>query len=189
MRWPAIDGINYLRLNGICQRDAEATSFPPRSGRLAAGLRRPSCRANGDSRHRHGPPAEYVEPIEPTSPPPTAPPSGIADFTKALFPVKTPELTPGPVTSSALSLPHLLYPVFLVGTDALSRDWLFRYRDRLRELNAVGLLVEAASEADYEAMAQLAAGVRLVPVSGSDLAARLKLSHYPVLISKIGIEQ
>lgn len=133
--------------------------------------------------------AEYVEPIEPTSPPPTAPPSGIADFTKALFPVKTPELTPGPVTSSALSLPHLLYPVFLVGTDALSRDWLFRYRDRLRELNAVGLLVEAASEADYEAMAQLAAGVRLVPVSGSDLAARLKLSHYPVLISKIGIEQ
>jgi integrating conjugative element protein (TIGR03765 family) len=133
--------------------------------------------------------AEYVEPIEPTSPPPTVPPSGIADFTKALFPVKTPELTPGPITRSALNLPHLQYPVFLVGSDALSRDWLFRYRDRLRALNAVGLLVEAGSEADYEAMIQLAAGLRLVPVSGSELAATLKLSHYPVLISKAGIEQ
>lgn len=133
--------------------------------------------------------SDYVEPIAPISRAPTAPPPRTVAFTPALFPVKTPELTPGPITPSALNLPHLPQPVFLVGSDPLSRDWLFRYRDRLRELNAVGLLVEAGSEADYEAMIQLAAGLRLVPVSGSELAATLKLSHYPVLISKAGIEQ
>lgn len=133
--------------------------------------------------------SDYVEPIEPTPRPPTASPSGSADFTQALFPVKTPELTPGPVTSSALNLPQLRQPVFLVGADPLSRDWLFRHRDRLRDLNAVGLLVEAASAEEYAAMVALASGLRLVPVSGSELAAALKLTHYPVLISRGGIEQ
>ncbi|VXD06589.1 Conjugal transfer protein [Enterobacterales bacterium 8AC] len=104
------------------------------------------------------------------------------------LPVSTPELTPGKVEARALNLAGMR-PLFLIGDDDLSRRWLAMRRDTLVQLNAVGLVVNVSSEAALSDLKKHADGLELVPVSGSDLAKRLGLSHYPVLLTEKGLEQ
>lgn len=110
------------------------------------------------------------------------------DFSEKLFPIHTPELSPGEVmaTSTQLLLPQ---PLFLLGCDARSRQWLSQFSGRLQQIGAVGLVVEAETLADYQAVASLAPGLRLSPAPASQLAKQLALRHYPVLISASRIEQ
>jgi integrating conjugative element protein (TIGR03765 family) len=110
------------------------------------------------------------------------------DFVPKLFPVHTPELTPGAVTrqSTSLFLPH---PFFILGCDARSTQWLSQYHPRLRQIGAVGLVVEAPSLADFQALSAVAKGLRLSPVNASQLAQQLSIRHYPVLVTASLIEQ
>ena len=80
-------------------------------------------------------------------------------------------------------------PFFLIGSDGLSREWFATHRDRLAEIGAVGMLVEAETLDDLRAIAAIADGLPILPASASDIAEALGLSHYPVLITKDGIEQ
>ncbi len=109
-------------------------------------------------------------------------------FAEKLFPIHTPELSPGEVmaTSTQLLLPQ---PLFIMGCDARSKQWLSQFSGRLQQIGAVGLVVEAQSLADYQAVAALAPSLRLSPAPASQLAQQLALSHYPVLISASRIEQ
>lgn len=104
------------------------------------------------------------------------------------LPVSTPELTPGKVEDRTLNLAGMR-PLFLIGDDDLSRRWLAMRRDALVQLNAVGLVVNVASEAALNDLKKHADGLELLPVSGSDLAKRLGLSHYPLLLTEKGLEQ
>lgn len=116
---------------------------------------------------------------------------GAADLTQ-LLPIRTPTLTPGPVSPRPLSLPKgatLPRPLFLIGADPQSRQWLEMHRERLAELHAVGMLVNADSKADLEAIAAIARGLPILPASATDIAETLGLRHIPVLISRRGIEQ
>ena len=116
---------------------------------------------------------------------------GAADLAR-LLPIRTPELTPGPVSPRSLSLPNgatLPRPLFLIVTDSQSRQWLELHRERLAEIHAVGMLVNAESVADLEAIAAIAQGLPILPASGTDVAEILGLKHVPVLISRRGIEQ
>ena len=79
--------------------------------------------------------------------------------------------------------------MFLVGADELSRRWLARHRERLAELKAVGLLVQAADDAKVQAVWAAAPELTIMPVSADELARRLQLTRYPVLIHREGIEQ
>ncbi|VTR37421.1 integrating conjugative element protein, PFL_4695 family [Serratia fonticola] len=74
------------------------------------------------------------------------------------LPVTTPELTPGKVESKALSLSGMR-PIFLIGDDELSRRWLSLRRDILGQLNAVGLVVNVASEAALNELKKHAEGL------------------------------
>lgn len=105
-----------------------------------------------------------------------------------VMPVSTPALTPGKVEARALTLPGMR-PMFLIGDDDLSRRWLSLRRDVLGQLNAVGLVVNVASEGALNDLKKHADGLELLPVSGSDLATRLRLSHYPALLTEKGLEQ
>jgi integrating conjugative element protein (TIGR03765 family) len=109
-------------------------------------------------------------------------------FAEKLFPIHTPELSPGEVmaTPTQLLLPQ---PFFIIGCDARSRQWLSQFSGRLQQIGAVGLVVEAQSLADYQAVAALVPGLRLSPAPASQLAQQLALRHYPVLISASRIEQ
>ncbi|MEN4605580.1 integrating conjugative element protein [Pantoea agglomerans] len=106
----------------------------------------------------------------------------------AMLPVITPELTPGNVTPRTLQLPGI-GALFIIGDDSYSRQWLKQNARQLAAKNAVGLIVNVESMASLEALRDLAPGLQLAPSSGSELARRLQLSHYPVLITDSGLSQ
>lgn len=106
----------------------------------------------------------------------------------SMLPVRSLRLSPGDVTRRVIEAPGLP-PFFLVGGDERSRAWLQQRALRLRELGAVGLVVNIASAESLAALRALVPGLPLSPVAGDDLAERLGLRHYPVLITATGIEQ
>ena len=110
------------------------------------------------------------------------------NFAAQLFPIHTPELTPGAVNpqTTRLLLPQAF---FMVGCDGRSRQWLSQFQERLIQIGAVGLVVEADSLADFQALSAVAQGLRLSPAPASQLAKQLGISHYPVLVSASRIEQ
>jgi len=111
-----------------------------------------------------------------------------ADALKNLLPIKSPGLSPGPIQPQAVKRPFTR-PFFLIGSDVLSRQWLSQYRDRLLEIGAVGMLVQAETTADLETIAKIGQGLQIMPASGLDIARALGIKHYPILVSKEGIEQ
>ena len=104
------------------------------------------------------------------------------------LPIQSPGLTPGFVQARSHDRPFAR-PFFLIGSDARSRQWLKHHRDRLKEIGAVGMLVQADTLDDLHTIAELADGLSILPASGTDIAKALDVSHYPVLISAQGIEQ
>ncbi|WP_246262070.1 integrating conjugative element protein [Azoarcus taiwanensis] len=106
----------------------------------------------------------------------------------AMLPVRSASLSPGDVVRRVIQAPGLT-PLFLVGDDDRSRAWLRQRAQALRDLGAVGLVVQVESPQALAALRALAPGLTLAPVSGDELAQRLGLRHYPVLVTATGIEQ
>ncbi len=102
----------------------------------------------------------------------------------SVLPISTPELTPGSVEARRLGFTEGCSRYFLLGNDPLSRRWLDERKESLRQLRAVGLVVNIEDEAAFGELQTLAGDIELLPVSGSDLAKRLGLQHYPVFISE-----
>ena len=107
---------------------------------------------------------------------------------EAMLPVRSIRLSPGPVVSRAIQAAGLS-PIFLVGDDGLSRQWLVSRASALEQMNAVGLVVNVQSLQRLNALRALVPGLMLTPVNGDDMAQRLGLEHYPVLITATAIEQ
>jgi len=105
-----------------------------------------------------------------------------------MLPVRSTRLTPGAVEQRSIQAPGLT-PLFLIGDDDRSRAWLGQRLAALQRLGAVGLVVNVKTPAALQALRKLAQGLELVPVAADDLAQRLGLNHYPVLITSTGIEQ
>lgn len=141
----------------------------------------------------------FFESLRGEAPPPETrqSPSGKAGLTvEDLLPIKTPEMSPGPVAARALSAPGTAppnapgtRPLFLIGADPRSRRWLAQHRTRLKELGAVGMLVQADTIDDLKAVSDVAEGLRIMPASGTEIARLYALKHYPVLIWRGRIEQ
>jgi len=114
---------------------------------------------------------------------------GAADL-ESLLPIRSSGLTPGSVQPRTHDRPFMR-PFFLIGSDALSRQWLLEHRARLKEIGAVGMLVQADTRDDLRTIAGLAAGLSIMPASATDIAKALRISHYPnpILITSHGIEQ
>ncbi|MDY7065500.1 hypothetical protein PsexTeo8_19360 [Pseudomonas extremaustralis] len=105
-----------------------------------------------------------------------------------ILPVRSAHLSPGQITARALNMPGLR-PFFLVGEDPQSLAWLRQRATELQEMDAAGLAVEVA---DTEALARIRAaapGITILPVNGNDIASRLQIEHYPVLITATSLEQ
>nr|WP_244323740.1 integrating conjugative element protein [Mixta intestinalis] len=106
----------------------------------------------------------------------------------AMFPISTPEMTPGAVEDRPLQLPGI-GALFLIGDDVQSRVWLAENAKALTTRHAAGLIVSVDSASAVESLRDLAPGVPMVPASGSELARRLQLRHYPVLITDTGLSR
>jgi len=114
--------------------------------------------------------------------------SSLAPWEAEMLPVVSRSLSPGLVESRAIDIPGLR-PVFLIGDDSLSKSWLKLWKDKLRRLKALGLVVNVATPEGLLELRQLAEGLRLIPVNGDDLAGLLEFSHYPVLVTSTFLEQ
>ncbi|PJG82772.1 integrating conjugative element protein [Caviibacterium pharyngocola] len=112
-----------------------------------------------------------------------------AQITEAdMLPIISHQLTPGTVQSRTLDLAGM-QPIFLVGYDSISFHWLELNATKLKNLNAVGLVVNVK---DLDELMQLRAVVpelTLLPSSADDLAERIQLFHYPVLMTATGLSQ
>ncbi|EEH8378829.1 integrating conjugative element protein [Salmonella enterica subsp. enterica serovar Montevideo] len=120
-----------------------------------------------------------VVPLVPASP---------AEAEAGVLPVTTPELTPGVVAARPLQLPGI-GSLFIVGDDDASRLWLQANAELLKSRHAAGLIVNVSNLPALKALRELAPGVPMSPASGSELARRLQLSNYPVLITDTGLSQ
>lgn len=107
------------------------------------------------------------------------------------LPVRTPSMTPGRVARR--SLPVLegkmggARPLFIVGADQWSLQWLQQNRDHLEAMNAAGMVVAVENEQELAMLRLAAMGLDLIVASGEVLANELGLEHYPVLIAPPGI--
>jgi len=106
-----------------------------------------------------------------------------------MLPVVSKTLRPGKVQAKTLSASGLARPVFLVGSDPLSLAWLAQRGEVLRELEAVGLAVEVPDSQALAAIRSAAYGLIVWPVSGDDIGSILGITHYPLLLTKTGLEQ
>ncbi|ELS6998745.1 integrating conjugative element protein [Salmonella enterica] len=106
----------------------------------------------------------------------------------AMFPINTPEMTPGTVEDRPLQLPGI-GALFLIGDDEQSRYWLAENAQALIARHAAGMIVSVDSASAVESLRNLAPGVPMAPASGSELARRLQLRHYPVLITDTGLSR
>ena len=82
-----------------------------------------------------------------------------------------------------------MQPIFLIGADNTSVLWLQQNAQRLVEMNAIGLVVNVKTIEELTTLREVVPSLTLIPTPGDDLAQRLGLSHYPVLLSAIGISQ
>ncbi|PAU86032.1 integrating conjugative element protein [Pseudomonas sp. WN033] len=105
-----------------------------------------------------------------------------------MLPVRSSKLTPGTVVRRVIEAPGL-QPFFLVGDDDASHAWLHHHAASLQERGAVGLVVNVETMAGLTGLRERAPGLLLAPVAADDLAGRLGIQHYPVLITRTGIEQ
>lgn len=105
-----------------------------------------------------------------------------------LLPVVTHNLHPGQQPRLALNLPGMT-PLFLIGDDLQSTEWLRQHRDALKTLHATGLVVNVSTLARLNALRTVAPELTLLPVSADDMAKHLPISAYPVLITDKGLAQ
>ena len=112
---------------------------------------------------------------------------GAADL-ESLLPIRSPGLTRGRVRSRAHKVPFAR-AFFLIGSDEWSMQWLRKHRKKLKEMGAVGLLVEVRTVEDLRAIARIAQGLPITPASGTDIAKALGIAHYPVGLSGTRIWQ
>lgn len=97
----------------------------------------------------------------------------------AFSPVRPGPLRAGP--PSRLSIPGLTRPVFAVGCDPASLEWMESNAARLRDRGAQGFLVDAPSQAELSHVRAIAArlGLRLEPLPGAAFADAYGARSYP----------
>ncbi len=105
-----------------------------------------------------------------------------------LLPVITHNLHPGQQPRLALNLPGMT-PLFLIGDDPQSTEWLRQHQDVLKTLHATGLVVNVTTLARLNALRGIVPELTLLPVSADDMAKHLPITAYPVLITDKGLEQ
>lgn len=105
------------------------------------------------------------------------------------LPIVSNKLSPGKVETKVINANGLIRPFFMIGDDDLSVTWLKQRAPALEKLQAVGLVVNVKSSSNFNNLQKLVPSLMILPTSGDDIADRLGLSHYPVLVTATAIEQ
>jgi integrating conjugative element protein (TIGR03765 family) len=112
-------------------------------------------------------------------------------LSESLYPVISRNLSVGPVGADEarnISAHLLTQPMFIVGYDRVSANWLQSNVDVLEEKRAVGLVVNVDTPQQMERLLELTGRrLALTPMSGDQLAKAINLRHYPVFIDRSGV--
>lgn len=106
-----------------------------------------------------------------------------------ILPIVTPNMKPGKISAQKINLVNLDKPIFIVGSDSLSVNWLADHAEKLKQINAIGLLVQADTQLDVARVKKSANGAIILPMSGEVIGEQLGIRSYPVLITKNFVEQ
>lgn len=107
------------------------------------------------------------------------------------FPVVSKSLTVGLVTkdeASDLKYELASNPLFIIGYDPVSINWLKSNKELLTEKGAIGLVVNVETKEQMDQLqAVVGKSVVMQPTHGDSLAEHLKIKHYPFYMDKEGI--
>ena len=118
-----------------------------------------------------------------------APQNPVKSLLQSRWPL-TSHLTVGKVTARPLPLAGKLHtPIFIMGSDKASRQWLQKKKPALLAMGAKGVLVESPSHQYFKQIVAMAKPLALEAMAIDDIAQKLNLKHYPAIISNAGIEQ
>jgi integrating conjugative element protein (TIGR03765 family) len=118
-----------------------------------------------------------------------APPDPLTVPPAVTFPIHTTRMAPSslrglPTTRLKIRLTH---PVFLVGVDPISVEWLTRNRGRLIDLGAAGTVVNAPTLEAFRSIQAVGRGLPIAFGSMDELATQWGLKVYPILIQADGV--
>lgn len=104
------------------------------------------------------------------------------------FPIATESMRPGRLQAHAQlrTAGWLAAPMFIVGDDPQSRQWLEANRDKLGRLGASGLVVNVASLDAFRSLRAVAPNVPMAPGSIQELARQAGLTIYPLFVAADG---
>jgi len=131
--------------------------------------------------------SDYVARVANSREPTRAATELVRDETR--FPIESPGLVPGEVVSAAIDLPQLATPICVVGDDDYSIAWIQTVHQTLIDHNATCVVTNVANE---EAVVRIRALLTPVPVfaaAANELLDPIGVQHYPVLVSRISVEQ
>ncbi|ANF71386.1 integrating conjugative element protein [[Haemophilus] ducreyi] len=132
----------------------------------------------------------FYEALQPDSSMVTANPNAIpATLTEAdILPIVSHKLTPGHIQPVSMNLTGI-QPIFLIGADNTSAQWLQDNYQQLTAMQATGLVVNVKTVDELTTLRRLAPALTILPTPGDDLAERLQLKHYPALLTESGLSQ
>lgn len=113
------------------------------------------------------------------------------EIMEMMFPVE-PELIKRvvlPGTQVLKPLPSLPRPMFIIGNDSFSLQWLEANKYELERFQAAGVLTRVKDKAEFEAIKKLAAPLPLMPMPADALAAEMGVPGYPIMITGQGYFQ
>lgn len=105
------------------------------------------------------------------------------------LPIRTPSMSPAPIKTQDAYFANLLMPIFVVGADQHSLQWLRAWHQTLVRVGAMGWVVQAENAEDLQAIAEAGKGLRMLTLSGDAIPKIFGVSSYPVLITSRSIEQ
>lgn len=85
----------------------------------------------------------------------------------------------GKVARRTLKLTHFTHSVFIIGDDAVSRQWLKDHSKKLEDANALGFVANITESEQLQALQQLTKAP-LLPANVDDLMTLFQEDHYPL---------
>lgn len=106
------------------------------------------------------------------------------------YPITTKSMTVGRVTESEANINYSLSPkpMFIIGYDVVSINWLKENRDFLADKSAVGFVINVDNDEQMRELDKIAgADIVMQPMSGEGMARNLNIRHYPFYMDSNGV--
>lgn len=114
-----------------------------------------------------------------------------SDLLGSIFPV-TPEFIKRivlPGTTITKDMPELPRPLFIIGNDKFSMQWLNANKAELERFQAAGIITKVDSQQEFEAIQEAVSPLPLMPMSADALAEEMGVPGYPIMITGRGFFQ